>query len=147
MIMRALILAEEKQEEIEKPKALVKVAGISLIYRALKALKNAKIKKAYVVVGYNAYKIYKEIGNYHEGIEINYIKNEGWRKGSLYSLTKAKNLIKENFLLLSLDYIFDSRIINELANYKDKKALIYAFGKPHTLFLCSPKIFIMQKRG
>lgn len=104
-------------------------------------------------------------------MKIVYIENREWERGNGVSVLKAKESLKENFILLMSDHIFDARILKELISYDlkdsvvlvvdkreplpgdtrvlEKKGKIAKIGKniekanciDTAIFLCSPKIF------
>jgi len=180
--MRALILAAGEGKRLypltkEKPKALVKVAGVPLVERVLYALKKVGIDEASIVVGCKGELIEKRIGESFSGMKIGYIKNHDWEKGNLYSLIAAKDKFRENFLLLMSDHLFDDRVISSLVAQEldssiklvierrkgseddtgvlERNGRIEKIGKglkesnciDTGLFLCSPKFFSYAERA
>ena len=174
--MEALILAAGKGERLneitkDSPKALAKVAGLSLLCRTLRSLKEVGITCAHVVIGYRGDEIVRKFGKEYDGLPIRYIQNPNWEKGNLYSLLAAKGYLKSNFLLLMSDHLFDSRIMKHLAEQKLEGSLILAVDRGRSspddtkvlerngriisigkklkrfnfidigIFLCSPKVF------
>ena len=54
-------------------KCLVQVNGEALIFRALKNIRFAGIKKVVIIIGFEGKKLKKALGNKYEDIEITYI--------------------------------------------------------------------------
>jgi len=132
--LKALVLAAGEGNRLgdltaQKPKPLVRVAGVPLLCRVLKSLKLAGITEAYVVVGHMGRKIRKTIGEDFDGVEVHYIENPNWSKGNLYSLLAAKDVLGENFILCMADHIFDSRIVKALQAIKRTSTLILAVDR------------------
>lgn len=127
-VKEALILAAGKGERLGEltqntPKALVPIAGVPLLHRILRLLKETGVTEAHVVVGYKGNRIREKIGENFEGLRVRYIENSNWEKGNLYSLLAAKEYVKNDFLLLMSDHIFDARVVEHLANHEAKQSL------------------------
>jgi len=118
--MKALIIAAGKGSGFggltkDGPKPLVRVLGLSLIERVILTAKQAGIDELVVVVGYLGEKIRARLGDGGKlGVKITYIENTNWKTGNGVSVFKAKELLKEEFVLLMADHIFDNRILREL---------------------------------
>jgi CDP-L-myo-inositol myo-inositolphosphotransferase len=179
--VKALILAAGEGKRLkeltkEKPKALIKLGGIPLLLRVLESIREVGIiKEVYISIGYEGDKILKKIGRNYKGIKIDYLKAKGWEKGNLYSFLAAKEVLKENFLLLMSDHLYDPRILREILKEKLNSSVILAVDKKKDgeeedtkvieregkvlkigkgvkgntvdtgLFFCSPKIFYYAK--
>ncbi|MEM2104786.1 MAG: NTP transferase domain-containing protein, partial [Candidatus Bathyarchaeia archaeon] len=169
----ALVLAAgegSRLRDCAESKPLLQVAGIPLIGRVLRGLKEAGVQKVWIAIGYKGDLVRQKIGDNHAGLEIHYIVVENWKKGNLYSLLAAEEVFKHNFLLCMSDHIFDPEIPKKLVKSKFNSAVVLAVEKvpeDHTkvlekdglildigkkfnqsniaidtgLFLCSPKIF------
>ncbi len=133
--MQVLILAAGEGFRLSKiagesPKSLLCVAGVPIIERILRSIRELEIDKIHIVLGYNGDKIIERIGNSYEGVHIQYIENPEWKKGNLYSLFVAKEFLKENFLLLMSDHLFDPRIVRHITEQKiGSDAVILAVDK------------------
>lgn len=173
--MKALILAAGEGNRLkltkQKPKALLRIAGISLLGRVLRGLKEVGVRDIWIVVGYKADIIQKEIGENYAGLKIHYVDAPNWEKGNLHSFLAAQGIFETNFMLCMCDHIFDSNIARTLLECKLDRALVLAIdrngyapddnkvlerdgmivkigksinpsnGVDTGLFLCSPKIF------
>jgi choline kinase/phosphatidylglycerophosphate synthase len=174
--MEALVLAAGKGTRLarltqQKPKALLPVAGVLILGRVLRSLREAGILEVWIVVGYGADKVQKEIGETYAGMKVNYVNAPNWERGNLHSLLAAKGIFKTNFILCMSDIVFDPEIVKTLLKQRLKGALILAtnrkaprpedtkvlqengaiinIGKRTNpsncvdtgIFLCSPKIF------
>ncbi len=175
--MKALIIAAGEGSRLgsltkDEPKPLVRLLGLSLVERVILTAKEVGIDEFIIVIGYLGKKIKEKLedGNRY-GVKITYVENTEWERGNGVSVLKAKESLKENFVLLMSDHIFDTRILKELISYDlkdsvvlvvdkreplpgdtrvlEKKGKIVKIGKniekanciDTGLFLCSPKIF------
>ncbi|MBS7646706.1 MAG: NTP transferase domain-containing protein [Candidatus Bathyarchaeia archaeon] len=169
----ALVLAAgegSRLRDCAESKPLLQVAGVPLIGRVLRGLKEAGVQKVWIAIGYKGDLVRQKIGDNYAGLEIYYIVVENWKKGNLYSLLAAEEVFKHNFLLCMSDHVFDPEIPKKLVRSKidsavvlavekvpedhtkvlEKDGLIFDIGKKFNqsnvaidtgLFLCSPKIF------
>jgi CDP-L-myo-inositol myo-inositolphosphotransferase len=181
--MKALIIAAGKGNRLNdmtdhKPKPLIQLLGLSLIERVILTSKQAGIYEFVIVIGYLGAKIKESLGdgNWHS-VKITYIENTEWQRGNGISVLKANELLRENFILLMSDHIFDVRILNELVHHnisssvtlavdrreplpgdtkvleKDGKILnigkhiMESNGVDTGIFLCSPKMFFYAEEA
>jgi 2-aminoethylphosphonate-pyruvate transaminase len=98
----------------DKPKGFIEINGKSLIQRSIKLLKKSGINNIYIVTGYK-----KE---FFESLAYNFtnvftINNPDYlNTGSFGSFLSLKNHIKNSFLLLESDLLYDRKILMELIN-------------------------------
>jgi len=132
--MKAVILATENGAELgqkEIPKALVNVLGLTLLERNLYTLKRAGIDKFVIVTGYKAgllKDLVKKKG-LSSKFNLKLIKDEDYKKGSAYSVLKARNHVDDRFLILPTDIVFDSSMINGLKE-RDGGLVVYIDSEP-----------------
>jgi CDP-L-myo-inositol myo-inositolphosphotransferase len=148
-IIEALILAAGRGERLSKiigeaPKALAQLAGVPLIGRVLRLVKEVGVTDVYVVVGYRGDEIIKKIEAEGEGLHLRFIENPEWEKGNLSSLVAARNHIKNNFILLMSDHLFDPRILKHLLNKGPKGTLLLAVDRTEA---SQEDTKIMEKEG
>lgn len=102
------------------PKPLTHLLGLSLIERNILSAKTVGITDFIIVVGYKGDKIKDALGDGSRyNVNISYIENHEWNRGNGVSLLKTKNFIKETFILMMSDHIFDPSIIKSLLKAKD----------------------------
>ena len=148
--MKALILAAGDGDRLgsytkDKPKALVKLLGISLIERVILTAKQAGINEFLVVCGYLGEKLMSDLGNGDRfGISIKYIDNEDWQRGNAVSALKAKDFLDEKFILLMSDHIFDSRILTEIIKHDTGSSIVLAVDKKEP---SEEDMGVREKRG
>lgn len=118
--MKCLIIAAGRGSRLStesKPKPLIPLLGIPLIERIIRSAHEAGIDDFYVVTGYEAETIQTFLGNLAQNININIttIFNDQWANTENgVSVLKANDYLKEPFLLLMSDHLFDPAIVREL---------------------------------
>jgi CDP-L-myo-inositol myo-inositolphosphotransferase len=127
--MKVVILASGKGERIRdkylSPKPLISLLGLSLIERVILTAKDAGFRDFLIVVGYEKEKIKEKLKDGKEyGVEINYVDNDEWEKENGVSLLKASSFLKEKFILLMSDHIFDKEILELLRKNEEKECLL-----------------------
>ena len=136
-VVKGLIIAAGQGSRIaeftknkEIPKPLLKFLGLPLIERNIILLKKAGIDEIIIVIGYKGDKVKKYLGDgrKHE-VKIRYIENKEYEKGNGISVLKAESVLKENFVLLMADHIFDFEMISNLVNRNIKEGCVLAVDK------------------
>jgi CDP-L-myo-inositol myo-inositolphosphotransferase len=123
--MKCLILAAGKGLRLKskcETKPLASLLGLTLIERVILTACQAGFSEFYVVTGYNEKKVREQLNQLKKtrNIKITVIHNSEWEKENGVSVLKAEPFIKENFILLMSDHIFDAGILLELKNQKIK---------------------------
>ena len=121
--MKCLIIAAGQGRRLSAKgdsKPLIPLLGLSLIERVVLTANKAGLTDFYVVTGYNGEKVKRFLDSFsrRRNIKITHITNEEWEKENGISVLKAKNMLKENFILMMSDHVFDESILVKL---KDKK--------------------------
>ena len=132
--MQALMLAAGLGKRLAKytknnTKCMVDVAGEKLIDHAIKAIKNANIKKFVIVLGYKGENLKNYILEKHQGeLEFVFINNEVYATtNNIYSFYLAKEeLEKDDTILLESDLIYDENLIRDIANCSEKNVVAVA---------------------
>jgi len=117
--MKCLILAGGQGIRLKAKgdsKPLIPLLGVPLIERVILTANKAGLTDFYVVVGYNKEKVKKHLKQFSKARNINIatINNDDWRKENGISVLKAKDFIKEKFVLLMTDHLFDESILIKL---------------------------------
>jgi len=137
--MKALIIAAGEGTRFgnltkDKPKPLVRLLGLSLVERVILTAKEVGIDEFIIVIGYLGERIKEKLGNGNRyGVKITYIENREWERGNGVSVLKAKESLKEDFILLMSDHIFDARILKELISYDLKDSVVLVVDKREPL--------------
>ncbi len=121
--MKCLIIAAGQGTRLSAKgdsKPLISLLGLSLIERVILTAKKGGLTDFYVVTGYNGEKVRRFLDRFSQrrDIKITHIINDDWEKENGISVLKAKDMLKENFILLMSDHIFDESIIAKLKNEK-----------------------------
>lgn len=117
--MKCVIIAAGKGKRISNlgsPKPLIPLLGLPLIERTILTAKEAGIDEFFVVIGYKKEEIRDFLDKLRKrrGIKISWIINEEYERGNGISLLKVKPFLKEKFVLLMCDHIFDKTILSKL---------------------------------
>ncbi len=117
--MKCLIIASGQGTRLASRtdlKPLARLIGMPLIARVILGAKRAGLDDFYVVTGYNGDRLKKYLKKFarKRNIKITCLNNEQWHKENGLSVLKAKDVIKEKFILLMSDHIFNERIIKKL---------------------------------
>ncbi len=122
IISTAVILAAGNSTRLspftnDLPKCLIEVNGISILCQTIDSLRKYEFKKIILVVGYLADKIIKVVQNTERwrDLKIEFVFNESYSTtNNIYSLWLIRNLIKESFVLLESDLVFDSFLLEKI---------------------------------
>ncbi len=120
--MKCLILAAGKGSRLQhrgRIKPLIEILGIPIIERVIRTAKEAGADDFYVVVGNKADIISSFLSQLSKklNLKITTIYNEKWEEyDNGYSILKAKEYLKQPFLLLMGDHIVDKEIIEKVVN-------------------------------
>lgn len=138
--MKCLIIAAGQgsrlnhiRKKISKP--LFPLLGVPLIKRVILTAKKAGLLEFVITIGYLGEFIRKELEDGSKlGVRIQYVENDEWEhKGNGISVLKAKELLKEKFVLLMADHIFDPRILIQMLNYASDNAITLAIDRREPL--------------
>jgi L-glutamine-phosphate cytidylyltransferase len=126
--MKALILAAGPGSRLlpltlERPKCLVTIAGHAILDYQLAALFDAGIHEIGIVVGYLPELIRSHIAPVRS--RVTFIENPDYAStSSSYSLWLARDFIRDGFVHLNSDLIFDPRLLRTLLKSPDANAVI-----------------------
>lgn len=133
--MQAIMLAAGKGSRLGKltknnTKCMLEINGISLLERAIIALKNANINKLVLVIGYKGDNLKKYIKDkkLDKKIDIEYVENKDYdTTNNIYSLYLAKDYFyKDDTILLESDIIYDDSLIANLIKSDYENAVVVA---------------------
>ena len=120
--MHAIILAAGRGNRLAefnpdgRPKCLLEFGGRSLLARQLDILFQYGIRKATLVVGYEADLIIDHVGTLATRPDVSFVYNPAFIKGSVLSLLAAKDVMTrgETVLVLDADVLFHPQIMQRL---------------------------------
>jgi len=106
----------------EAPKCLTMVNGSSILERLISNLKTHGFKKLIIVTGYLQDCIKDFLGNQSDGIKIEYVFSSKYKTtNNIYSLWMARNKIRNSFMLIESDLVFDESLLSDMI-YPDRIA-------------------------
>jgi len=120
--MKCLIIAAGKGSRLQHlsdSKPLTPILGVPLIERVIRSAIKAGANDFYVVTGYQGGRVraFLEDLACRLGIPITTIVNKVWEKENGYSVLRAREYLREPFLLLMADHLFDPTIVRELMKF------------------------------
>jgi choline kinase len=105
------------------PKCLTEVGGRSILGRLVENLTAQGIRRLVVVIGYQGDRIREFLRHNAKGMRIDYVVNPEYRStNNMYSLWLAREQIRESFVLVESDLVFDSSMLADML-YPDKIAI------------------------
>jgi CDP-L-myo-inositol myo-inositolphosphotransferase len=121
MNVKCLIIAAGKGSRLRHmgdSKPLIPILGVPLIERVIRTALKAGTDDFYVTIGYQGEKVRTFLDHLAKRLEIHIttIVNEDWDKENGLSVLKAKEYLREPFLLLMADHIIDESILVSLKN-------------------------------
>ena len=131
MINTAVILAAGlgsrlKNRTKDKPKGFLELEGKSLIERSVDNLLSVGISKIYIGTGYLS-EVYDKFSDNYPQIET--IKSYKYETtSSMYTLYNMSKVIKDDFLLLESDLLYEIDALNQLID-DETKDVILSSGK------------------
>ncbi|MEP2671426.1 MAG: phosphocholine cytidylyltransferase family protein [Cyclobacteriaceae bacterium] len=106
----------------DKPKAFVEVGGVTLIDRSIQLLIDNGINKIIIGTGY-LNEVFDELAQRYPQVVT--CKNSIYdRTGSMYTLYVLQELIKEPFLLLEGDLLYESAALNYLLEDENENIIL-----------------------
>lgn len=113
----------------EVPKGLIKVNGKTLVERSIEKLRSLGIEKIYIVTGHLS-EAYDELAKKNKYIKT--IKNRKYKAtGSMTSLSILEHELKEDFLLLESDLIYEVYGLIKLINFEQDDCVLLS-GKTNS---------------
>jgi choline kinase len=127
--MKAIILAAGVGKRLwpitqHRPKCLIDIGGRTLLDRYLENLAGAGIKQAIIVVGYKQDMIRDAAGTGLHGVEVRYLTNEQYRRGSMTSLWLARDELNDDVVIMDADVLFHRQIFLRLIHSSFPTALL-----------------------
>ena len=118
----AVILAAGKAD-LPFPAALTKINSKTLIERTIQLLLNRKFNEIFIVTGYQHEK-FEYLKKYSE-VKLIY-NSDYFFTGTMNSLNKVNNYIKEDFLLIEGDLYFDKIILDLILQNENPNSIVTA---------------------
>lgn len=100
---------------LDAPKCLTEVGGRPILERLVENLRIQGITRLVVVTGYLEHCIVEFLRHNAADMQVDYIFNPDYQTtNNIYSLWLAREQIKEPFLLLESDLVFDASMLDEM---------------------------------
>jgi len=127
--MKAIILAAGVGKRLwpltqHRPKCLIELGGRTLLARYLDALAWVGIRQAVVVVGYKQDMIRSAVAADSRGVDVRYLVNEHYQRGSMSSLWLARTELDDDVMIMDADVLFDREILRRLVTSSWPTALL-----------------------
>jgi choline kinase len=108
---------------LDAPKCLTEVGGIPILERLVKNLRAQGFKRLVVVIGHLGDRIQEFLQQHASDMQVDYVTNPDYRTtNNIYSLWLARQQIRESFLLVESDLVFESRMLDNMLQ-PDKMAI------------------------
>lgn len=99
----------------EAPKCLTIVSGQPILGRLIHNLRLQGIRRLVVVIGHLGEQIREYLQQHASDMQINYVSNPVYQTtNNIYSLWLAKEQIREPFLLVESDLVFDASMLDDM---------------------------------
>lgn len=132
---QAIILAAGEGQRlrpftVNKPKAMLSIAGKPILGYVIDALVANGIRNIVIVVGYKKEEVYNWLGTAEKlGVEITCVTQEK-RLGTAHALTQARELAEEEFLVLPGDNLIEAKTIAKFVSIKPAAMLVKMVDNP-----------------
>ncbi len=116
----AVILAARKERDSDMPYPLIQIKGeVCLLNRTMSLLKDEGFDNIIIVVGYHAESFEPFV---QDGVRL--VRNENYsHTASMASLALAAPYVKDDFLLIESDVIFEKQLLRKLVTTSKKNCL------------------------
>ena len=99
----------------DAPKCLTEIAGRSILGRVVDNLRAQKIERLVVVIGHHGARIREFLRHSTGSMRIDYVFNPEYRTtNNIYSLWLARQQVRESFLLMESDLVFDASMLTDM---------------------------------
>lgn len=127
--MKAIILAAGVGKRLwpitqHKPKCLIEIGGKTLIARYLESLAAVRVTHATIVVGYKQEMIRAAVGNGLSGVDVTYLVNDQFHRGSISSLWLARPALTDDVIVMDADVLFHREILRRLVESSHTNCLL-----------------------
>lgn len=127
--MKAVILAAGVGKRLwqitqHRPKCLIEIGGQTLLRRYLTALASVGIRRADIVVGYKQEMIRAAVASDACGVNVNFLVNEQFHRGSISSLWIARTALDDDVIVMDADVLFHREILRRLVQSPYENALL-----------------------
>lgn len=123
-MMEAIILAAGEGTRLRpltstRPKPMLPIAGRPILEWDLEALRDSKVKKASIIVGYKKEAITDYFGDNFRGMKIEYITQRE-QLGTGHAVSMAEKCVNGRFLVMNGDLIVSKKLISNFVKDSNK---------------------------
>ncbi|MBI3316342.1 MAG: aminotransferase class V-fold PLP-dependent enzyme, partial [Candidatus Omnitrophica bacterium] len=110
----------------KRPKCLIPLnaSGENLLRRYFESFRKLGIKNVVIVCGYRKAMIKKECARWAGGVNVRFIENHDFRKGSVLSLAKAAAELDQDLLVMDADVYFPTEALERLLASRKPSAFL-----------------------
>lgn len=121
-VKQAVILAAGKRKEVNSPTSLLEIDDFILIERTIKMLIKNEITRIIIITGYKN-ELFKGLEEKYKEVEL-VVSEDYICTGTMNSLSVAKEVINDDFILIESDLIFEEKAIVELKNSEERDCIL-----------------------
>ncbi len=108
---------------LDAPKCLTEVGGVPILERLVNHLRKQGFKRLVVVIGHLGDRIQEFLQQHADDMRVDYVFNPDYRTtNNIYSLWLARQQIREPFLLVESDLVFETWMLDDMLQ-PDKMAI------------------------
>lgn len=120
-VKTAVILSAGEEKVFNHPRSFIDLDGEMLLERHIRLLKKHNIENIFVIIG----KEDKGYDYFKEKYNVTFVINQDYKStGTLHSLSLVNNIIKQDFILIEGDLIYEEQAIKSLINDKTSNCTI-----------------------
>lgn len=120
-VKQAVILGAGEKKDFGKPVGFLTLEDTTIIERTLDILKDNGIDDVIIVTGYKS-KYFEDLAS-SRNLKLVFNEKYKWT-GTMASLALARSYIKDDFILIENDIVFEERAIRELLNNKNRDCML-----------------------
>ena len=99
----------------DQPKCLTEINGVPILKRLVHSLRQHGFTRLIVVVGYLDHCVREALGRWKGDLSVEYIFNHDYATtNNIYSFWLARKSIREPFLLIECDILFDGSMLDQM---------------------------------
>ncbi len=115
---------------VSRPKAMLSIADKPILQFIVEALARNGIRDIIFVVGYRKEQVYDYMGSGEQfGVNITYVTQER-QLGTAHALSKVREMVEEEFLVLSGDNLIEAHTIADFAGIEPEAVLVKRVSDP-----------------
>ena len=100
---------------LDAPKCLTEVGGIPILGQLVNHLRKHRFERLVIVIGHLGDRIQKFLQQYADDMQVDYVLNPDYRTtNNIYSLWLARQQMREPFLLVESDLVFETRMLDDM---------------------------------